>query len=287
MNVFARVEERVVAALEALKGEGALPADLTVSGIEVATPRDPTHGDLATNAALVLAKPARMKPRDIAEKLKEKLEADADVAQAEVAGPGFLNLTFKPAFWQGLVRTILEEGADYGRIEPRQGRDRQRRVRLRQSDGPDARRPLPRRGVRRCALQPAGVRRLQGDARVLRQRCRRPGRRARALRVPALPRGAGRGHRRDPRGPLSGRLPEAGRRGARQGARRRAASRCPRTEWLPIVRTVAIEPMHADDQGRSRRAQHQARRVLLGSLADLGQDATRSRRRSRPCAPRA
>jgi arginyl-tRNA synthetase len=115
MNVFARVEERVVAALEALKSEGALPADLTVSGIEVATTRDPTHGDLATNAALVLAKPAGMKPRDIAERLKEKLEADADVELAEVAGPGFLNLTFKPAYWQALVRTILEEGADYGR----------------------------------------------------------------------------------------------------------------------------------------------------------------------------
>jgi arginyl-tRNA synthetase len=115
MNVFARVEERVVAALEALKSEGVLPANLSVDGIEVSTPRDPTHGDLATNAALVLAKAAHMKPRDIAEKLKEKLEADADVAQAEVAGPGFLNLTFKPAFWQALVRTILDEGADYGR----------------------------------------------------------------------------------------------------------------------------------------------------------------------------
>ncbi len=117
MNVFARVEERVVAALEALKAEGALPADLTVSGLEVTTPRDPTHGDLATNAALVLAKPAGMKPRDIAEKLKAKLEADRDMAQAEVAGPGFLNLTFKPAFWHGLVRTILDEGADYGRLD--------------------------------------------------------------------------------------------------------------------------------------------------------------------------
>jgi arginyl-tRNA synthetase len=115
MDVFARVEQRVAAALEALKGEGALPADLTVSGVEVETPRDPAHGDLSTNTALVLAKAARMKPRDIAERLKEKLEVDADVAQVAVAGPGFLNLTFKPAFWQGLVRTILKEGASYGR----------------------------------------------------------------------------------------------------------------------------------------------------------------------------
>ncbi len=115
MNVFARVEHRVVAALEALKDDGALPADLTISGIEVETPRDPTHGDLSTNAALVLAKPARMKPRDIAERLQEKLQGDADIDEATVAGPGFLNLTFKPAFWQGVVRTILEEGPDYGR----------------------------------------------------------------------------------------------------------------------------------------------------------------------------
>jgi arginyl-tRNA synthetase len=56
MNVFTRVEERVVAALEALKGEGALPADLTIPAVEVEAPRDPTHGDLSTNAALVLAK---------------------------------------------------------------------------------------------------------------------------------------------------------------------------------------------------------------------------------------
>ena len=117
MNVFARVEERVVAALEALKAEGVLPADLAVSGIEVEVPRDATHGDLSTNAALVLAKGARMKPRDIAEKLKEKLDAEADLETVEVAGPGFLNLTFKPAFWHVQVRTILQEGADYGRCD--------------------------------------------------------------------------------------------------------------------------------------------------------------------------
>jgi len=116
MNVFAHVEDRIAAALEALKQDGALPADLVVPVIEVETPRDTAHGDLSTNAALVLAKAARMKPRDIAERLKEKLSGDSDVAQVEVAGPGFLNLTFTPGFWQGLVRTILEEGADYGRV---------------------------------------------------------------------------------------------------------------------------------------------------------------------------
>jgi len=115
MNVFAHVEERVAAALQALKSEGALPSDLAIPPIEVETPRDPTHGDLATNAALVLAKAAKMKPRDIAELLKGKLEAEDDVASAEVAGPGFLNLRLEPAVWQSLVGTILKEGAEYGR----------------------------------------------------------------------------------------------------------------------------------------------------------------------------
>lgn len=117
MNVFARVEHRVVSALETLKSEGVLPADLQVDRVEVETPRDPTHGDLATNAALVLAKAARMKPRDIAENLKERLEADGDIAAVSVAGPGFLNLTFKPDFWHEVVRTVLQEGAAYGRAD--------------------------------------------------------------------------------------------------------------------------------------------------------------------------
>lgn len=115
MDVFAEIESRVAAALEALKAEGALPSDLPVTGIEVETPRDPTHGDLASNAALVLAKPARMKPRDIADKLQAKLSADANVASVSVAGPGFLNITLKPEFWHRLVGTILQDGESYGR----------------------------------------------------------------------------------------------------------------------------------------------------------------------------
>ncbi len=115
MDVFAQIETRVAAALEALKAEGVLPADTPTSGIEVETPRDPTHGDLATNAAMVLAKPARMKPRDIADKLQAKLAGAEGVEAVSVAGPGFLNLTLKPEVWHGLVRAILKEGADYGR----------------------------------------------------------------------------------------------------------------------------------------------------------------------------
>src|SRR5262245_45690578 len=121
MNVFAHVEERVAAALEALKQDGVLPADLALPKVEVETPRDPTHGDLSSNAALVLAKPARMKPRDIAEKLKAKLESDPDIASVEIAGPGFLNLTMKPAVWQRLVGAILKDADSYGRTDVGKG----------------------------------------------------------------------------------------------------------------------------------------------------------------------
>jgi arginyl-tRNA synthetase len=115
VDVFAQIETRVAAALEALKAEGSLPVETPTSGIEVETPRDATHGDLATNAAMVLAKPARMKPRDIADKLQAKLSGAEGVEAVSVAGPGFLNLTLKPAVWHDLVRAILKEGADYGR----------------------------------------------------------------------------------------------------------------------------------------------------------------------------
>ncbi len=89
MDVFAQIENRVAAALDALKAEGGLPADVPTTGIEVETPRDPTHGDLATNAAMVLAKPARMKPRDIADKLQAKLAGAEGIEAVSVAGPGF------------------------------------------------------------------------------------------------------------------------------------------------------------------------------------------------------
>ena len=110
MNIFADVETRIAKALEALKAEGKLPADLAIPAIEAEAPRDATHGDVATNAALVLSKAAKMKPRDIAEALKAKLEALPDVAKVDVAGPGFLNITFKPEVWHNLVLTILKEG---------------------------------------------------------------------------------------------------------------------------------------------------------------------------------
>ncbi len=118
MTAFEHVESLIVKALDAMKADGTLPADLAIPPIEVEFPRDPTHGDLASNAAMVLAKPARMKPRDIAEALKAKLSDAAIIDEIEVAGPGFLNLTLKPSFWQHVVREIDKQGEQYGRAAP-------------------------------------------------------------------------------------------------------------------------------------------------------------------------
>lgn len=115
MNVYALVHSRILAALQALQADGVLAGGLDFSKVEVSPPREAAHGDLATNAALVLAKAAQMKPREIAEKLAEKLKSDVDVQRIEVAGPGFLNLSFRPAFWHGVVAAILKSGPAYGR----------------------------------------------------------------------------------------------------------------------------------------------------------------------------
>src|SRR5262245_52279464 len=117
MNVHALVHARIVSALEALQREGTLPAGLDFANVEVSPPREAAHGDLASNAALVLARAAKMKPRDIAERLAEKLKAQPDVETVEVAGAGFLNLRFAPSFWQAVVTTILKQGAAYCHVD--------------------------------------------------------------------------------------------------------------------------------------------------------------------------
>ena len=117
MDVLAHVEARIRAALEGLKADGTLPADVKFDAVDLEATRDPAHGDLATNAAMVLAKPARMKPRDIAERLQAALAAEPMIASSSVAGPGFLNLTLKPEAWQGVVREVLAAGEAYGRVD--------------------------------------------------------------------------------------------------------------------------------------------------------------------------
>ncbi|MFD2738733.1 arginine--tRNA ligase [Sulfitobacter aestuarii] len=116
MNLFAEIRGLVIATLENMVAQEALPVDLRFDAIAVEPPRDPAHGDMATNAAMVLAKPAGMKPREIAEALATQLAADDRITSAEVAGPGFLNLRLAPGVWQGVARAVLEEGVDFGRL---------------------------------------------------------------------------------------------------------------------------------------------------------------------------
>src|SRR5262249_37310251 len=114
-NIFADVLARVRAANDALIAEGVLPAGIDQSRVLVEPPRDPTHGDMATNAAMVLAKEAGRKPRELAEAIAAKLRADPLVAKVEVAGPGFINITLREAAWFEGLRSAIAAGADYGR----------------------------------------------------------------------------------------------------------------------------------------------------------------------------
>src|SRR4051812_20025731 len=113
-HLFADVLSRLHAAYSALAAEGGWP-DADLSRVVVEPPRDASHGDMATNAAMVLAKEARAKPRDLAEQIAEKLRADELVAKVDVAGPGFINLTLKARVWADALRTVLRAGDAYGR----------------------------------------------------------------------------------------------------------------------------------------------------------------------------
>ena len=115
-HLFATMLACVQAATTAVLGSGA-----DVSRIVVEPPRDPTHGDMATNAAMVLAKDAGKKPRELAESIAAKLRSDGKVASADVAGPGFINLTLKANVWCEELRLVLEAGRDYGRSDMGKG----------------------------------------------------------------------------------------------------------------------------------------------------------------------
>ena len=122
MNLFTEIRGLVLENLTALADAGVLPGGLAVGAVTVEPPRDAAHGDMATNAAMVLAKPAGLQPRVIAEALAARLLADPRIIAADVAGPGFLNLTLAPAMWQGIVRAALTEGARFGASAMGQGR---------------------------------------------------------------------------------------------------------------------------------------------------------------------
>ncbi|MEQ9559907.1 MAG: arginine--tRNA ligase, partial [Rhodospirillales bacterium] len=114
MNLFQHFQAEVTRQIDALAADGALPAGLDTARLTVEPPRDTSHGDITTNAAMVLAKPAGMKPRDIADMLAARLDTLPEVTATEVAGPGFINMRLADTFWQARLAEILTTGTAYG-----------------------------------------------------------------------------------------------------------------------------------------------------------------------------
>ncbi|HUF45739.1 MAG TPA: arginine--tRNA ligase [Aestuariivirgaceae bacterium] len=115
MNLFGHFDGVVRAVLSDMVKAGEIPGNLDLSKLVVEPPRESAHGDITTNAAMVLAKAAGARPRDLAEILAQHLAAQPDIATAEVAGPGFVNITLKPSFWPTLLKSVLDLGQAYGR----------------------------------------------------------------------------------------------------------------------------------------------------------------------------
>lgn len=122
MNHYREFRDFLVEELENLAAAGGLPGGLDFGRVTVGPPRDPAHGDVSTNAAMVLAKSAAMKPRDLAEALLPRLSAHEHVTEGDIAGPGFINLRLSPDFWYRRLADILRAGTDYGRSDLGAGR---------------------------------------------------------------------------------------------------------------------------------------------------------------------
>jgi arginyl-tRNA synthetase len=119
LDVFQRFENVVAEAVATLVADGTISPDAANAAVVLEPPRDPSHGDLATNAALALAKAAKSNPRELATRIAMGLSRHPDIASAEVAGPGFINLRLQPAVWAAEIGHILAAAADYGRGDPR------------------------------------------------------------------------------------------------------------------------------------------------------------------------
>lgn len=117
MNLFQHFRDETCRLIEEMTEEGGLPLGLDLSRVSIDPPKEASHGDIATNAAMVLAKPAGMKPRDIADGLAEKMRGLNHVEAVDVAGPGFINMRLSPSFWHDRVRDVLAAGTAYGDSE--------------------------------------------------------------------------------------------------------------------------------------------------------------------------
>lgn len=114
MNIFTQIRNNIIETLEILEKSGKIPSGLNTSRLVAEPPRDAAHGDAATNAAMILAGQAGMKPREFAEILAAELKNLPIVDQVEIAGPGFVNLRLSKAFWEGCLKDILEKGNSFG-----------------------------------------------------------------------------------------------------------------------------------------------------------------------------
>jgi arginyl-tRNA synthetase len=114
MNLYTHFRGQLLVILEQLQEAGVLPPEASFAAISLEPPRDASHGDIATNAAMVLAKPAKMNPRDLAQKIVEGLGELEDVQKAELAGPGFINISIRPDFWQKIIAAAFAD-ENYGR----------------------------------------------------------------------------------------------------------------------------------------------------------------------------
>lgn len=122
MHSFARVKSQIITILENLSKEGKIPSGLSYDAVDVSPPREAGHGDMTTNAAMVLAAKAQMKPREIADALVPYIQNLPEVDEVTIAGPGFINMRFAPAFWQAVLADILTAGVDYGSSRIGEGR---------------------------------------------------------------------------------------------------------------------------------------------------------------------
>src|SRR5688572_18926226 len=120
-NLFSYFKARFHDAARKLQQEGVLPADSPIDRLSIEPPRDAAHGDVSSNAAMILAKSAGLKPMALAESFKSKLADDTYVVSVDIAVPGFINLTLKPEFWPKILKSVLEKGDAFGLSSAGQG----------------------------------------------------------------------------------------------------------------------------------------------------------------------
>ena len=222
------------AAIERARAAGQLTtAPPTVASVEA--PKDPAHGDAASNVALVMARAEKKPPRAIAEIIRANLELPPEVAEANVAGAGFINFRMAPAFWHGELRRAAAEGERFWRPQIGAGRKVQVEFLSANPDRAAHRRPRAQRGARRHARAHARGERLRRHARVLLQQRRTPDEAARRIGARALPR-----RDRPPRDDARGRLP--GRIHPRHRTRRWLRATARRSPTRPIWKFFAHRP---------------------------------------------